>query len=90
MAATRPTSLFKIINGLRYCGVGSKVTRDIFKFPETYWVVTRVALSKDQDHGKVYGKMVWRGREKAAEERIAGVLKKQWALVALPDYGKKK
>jgi len=84
--SAHPTSLFKIINGLRYFGVGTKVTRSIYKFPETYWVVTRVMLSKDQSHGKVYGKMVWRGRPKEAEERIGSPLKKEWSLVSLPDY----
>ena len=84
--SAHPTSLFKIINGLRHFGVGTKVTRSIYKFPETYWVVTRVMLSKDQSHGKVYGKMVWRGRPKEAEERIGSPLKKEWSLVSLPDY----
>ena len=81
-----PTSLYKIINGLRLCGVGSKVTRTIYKFPETYWQITRVELSKDQNHGKVFGRMVWRGRPKEIEERLGSTLKKEWRLVSLPDY----
>jgi small subunit ribosomal protein S34 len=79
-------SLFQILNGLRYFGVGSKVTRSIYKFPETYWIVTRVQLSKDQMHGKAWGRMVWRGRLKGDEERIGSPLKKEWALINIPDY----
>jgi hypothetical protein len=62
MASTKGKSLQTLINGLRYFGVGSKVTRNIYKFPDTYFVVTRVNLSKDQNHGGVYGRKVWRGR----------------------------
>lgn len=80
------SSLYGLINGLRHCGVGAKVTRSIYKFPETYWLITRVQLSKDQNHGKVFGKMVWRGRQKELEERIGSTLKKEWQIVSLPDY----
>ena len=83
----RPSSLFKIINGMRYFGVGTKVTRSIYKFPETYWLITRVVLSRDQDHGKVFGRLVWRGRAKETETKIAGPLKKEWSLVSHPNYG---
>ena len=62
MASTKGKSLQTLINGLRYFGVGSKVTRNIYKFPDTYFVITRVNLSKDQNHGGVYGRKVWRGR----------------------------
>mmetsp|Transcript_10539 Transcript_10539/g.17176 ORF Transcript_10539/g.17176 Transcript_10539/m.17176 type:complete len:107 (-) Transcript_10539:166-486(-) len=79
-------SLFKIVNGLRYFGVGAKVKRDIFKFPETYWVVTKVNLSKDQNHGKIHGRLVWRGLPKPKDEEISTALKRQWQLVELPDY----
>ena len=33
--------LFRILNGMRYFGVGSKVTRCSYHFPETYWIVTK-------------------------------------------------
>ena len=71
---------------MRYFGVGSKVTRQIYKFPETYWVITRVRLSKHQEHGTIYGRLVWRGRPKPTEEKITAALKKQWSVVQLPDY----
>ena len=81
------TSLFRLVHGLRYFGVGSKVTRSIYKKPETYWVVTRVKLSKDQNHGKVFGRLVWNGRPKDREQRINTALKKQWSLLEVPHYG---
>ena len=31
----------QIVNGLRYFGVGCKVTRSIYKFPDTYWIITK-------------------------------------------------
>jgi small subunit ribosomal protein S34 len=86
MSSKSSGSLFQILNGLRYFGVGSKVTRNIYRFPETYWIVTRVQLSKDQLHGKAWGRMVWRGRLKDEEERIGSPLKKEWSLVNVPDY----
>ena len=39
-------------------------------------------------HGKVYGKLIWRGRPKEKEEKIGPRLKKQWLLLDLPDYTK--
>ena len=82
------SNLFSLINGLRYFGVGSRVTRSIYKFPDTYWVITRVVLSKDQNHGKVYGRLVWRGRPKETDDKIGSPLKKEWALLSTPDYGR--
>lgn len=43
-------------------------------------------LTPDQNHGKVYGKLVWRGRAREEEEAITCTLKRQWQLVGLPDY----
>lgn len=46
----------------------------------------RVKLTPDQKHGTVYGRMVWRGRPKDVDEKISSALKKEWKLLALPDY----
>ncbi len=86
MASTKGKSLQALLNGLRYFGVGSKVTRNIYKFPDTYFVITRVKLSTDQMHGSVYGRKVWRGRAMENDELISTALKKQWSVVSLPDY----
>ena len=45
----------------------------------------RVNLSPDQKHGKVWGRLVWRGKA-GEEELIRSPLKKQWSLLNLPDY----
>jgi hypothetical protein len=79
-------SLFECLNGLRYFGVGSHVTRSIYRFPDTYYVVSKVILSKDQRHGSVWGTMVWRGRPKAVSEKIGAPLKKEWSVVSVPEY----
>lgn len=48
----------------------------------------RIKLSTDQAHGKVWGRMVWRGVVKEKDEKIPGPLKDQWQLVATPKYSK--
>ena len=86
MASAAPKSLYNIVNGMRYFGVGTKVTRNIYQFPDTYWIITKVKLSKDQEHGDVFGRLVWRGRSKEHDKRIGTSLKKQWSVVETPDY----
>ena len=49
-------------------------------------IIKRVKLSKDQNHGKVYGRLVWRGRPKPKDEKISATLKEQWKLISLPNY----
>ena len=80
-------SLYNIVNGMRYFGVGSKVTRNIYQFPDTYWVITKVKLSKDQEHGNVYGRLVWRGKAKNYDMKRNLLL---LALVAIPFVSCKK
>ena len=43
-------------------------------------------LSKDQDHGKAWGRLVWRGRPQEKDDRIHSARKRQWSLVETPDY----
>jgi hypothetical protein len=81
-------SLFKVVNGLRYFGVGCKLTRSIHKLPNTYFLITDVKLSKDQNHGKAYGQLVWNGRPQAGTVEIGAPLKKEWSLLETPDYSK--
>lgn len=81
-------SIFRCITGLRYYGIGARVARCIYKFPDTYFIVTRVKMTTDQKHGKVWGVMVWRGIRKNVEERLPAPLKKEWTLVGVPDYRK--
>jgi small subunit ribosomal protein S34 len=78
--------LHNVVNGLRYFGVGSKVTRSIYQFPDTYWIITKVKLTVDQEHGKIWGRLVWRGRPKPKEMKINTAKKKEWSLLGVPDY----
>ena len=81
------SSLFlQIVNGLRYFGAGCKVTREIYKKPDTYWVISKVKLSKDQNHGKAFGQLVWNGRPTGKVRKIGSPLKKQWKLLNVPHY----
>lgn len=43
-------------------------------------------LSKDQDHGAAYGRLVWRGKPQGHDRRIHSARKGQWSLVDTPDY----
>lgn len=81
-------ALFTCISGLRYFGVGSRVTRNIYKFPETYYIITKVSPTPDQQHGRAWGVMVWKGIRKEKVERLGASQKKEWQLVGVPDYSK--
>lgn len=41
-------------------------------------------LSKDQNHGKVHGRLVWRGIAKPKDMKIGRALKKDWKLLEVP------
>lgn len=86
MSYPQTQTLFRIINGLRYFGVGCKLTRCTYQNPDTYWIITRVLLSKDQNHGKAWGRLVWNGRAKPRVQKIGPANKKQWTMVSFPDY----
>ncbi len=47
-----------------------------------------MSLSTDQDHGKVFGRLVWRGRPQEKDHRIGAALKQEWFLVEMPNYKK--
>ena len=42
----------------------------------------------NQSAGRIYGRLVWRGVPKAKDEEITSSYKKEWSVIALPDYGK--
>jgi hypothetical protein len=84
MVSSHPTYLSAAAH--RYFGRGTHVTRSIYKFPDTYYVLSQVVLSKDQKHGAAIGTLVWRGRAKASPQRIGAALKREWKVVKFPDY----
>ena len=85
---TKRQSLFSIVSGLRYFGLGAKVTRKTFKFPDTYWIITSVKLSPDNKSGEISGRMYWRGKPKKLGNVGITARNHEWALVDTPDYSK--
>ena len=81
-------NFYKCINGLRYLGIGARVTRNIYKFPNTYFIVTKVTMGSNQERGKAWGVLVWRGIRKSKSQRIGATQKDEWFLVGTPDYSK--
>lgn len=43
-------------------------------------------MTKDQEHGRAYGRLVWRGNSKPKDRQIGAALKKEWSLLELPNY----
>ncbi|KAJ0401962.1 hypothetical protein P43SY_002009 [Pythium insidiosum] len=81
--ARKSINIFQALVPTRHYGVGKKATRAIWdRFPEpSYWEITRILPSPDLKHGKVYGRLTFRGKTDPAEKRINGPLKRDWRLV---------
>ena len=43
-------------------------------------------MSKDQNHGKAYGKLIWKGKEIPKIQKIGNTLKKEWKVISVPEY----
>ena len=43
-------------------------------------------MSKDQNHGSVWGRFVWRGKEIPFVKRIGPALKREWKIHSFPNY----
>ncbi len=43
-------------------------------------------MSKDQNHGKAWGRLVFNGKVRPKDERIGAHHKKVWKLAAVPNY----
>eukprot|EP01031_Cornospumella_fuschlensis_P037170 gene37170-45114_t len=76
----------KIVNGLRHFGVGLKVTRSIYRHPNTFWTITRVQARPGVTHGKVFGRLTWNGKVAEKDTEVRCPLKKQWTIVEAPNY----
>lgn len=48
--------------------------------------IFRVKLSKDQNHGKAYGRLIWRGLPQPFDRQINSARKPQWKLISTPNY----
>lgn len=61
---TRPATLYEVLSRYPNDGVGQRVhqTRWYKKgLGDCYWEVTRTRLKLEGQHGKAWGKLVWRG-----------------------------
>ncbi|KAK7060277.1 hypothetical protein VNI00_001042 [Paramarasmius palmivorus] len=76
-------TLFSILSKTSSGGVGKHVYQTRWSrknIGDCYWVVTRSELKCEGKHGKVWGRLVWRGKEVSErDERIRGSLKYNWA-----------
>ncbi|KAH9963121.1 hypothetical protein BC827DRAFT_1193509 [Russula dissimulans] len=80
--STKPANLYQVLSRYAADGVGQRVyqTRWTNKgISDCFWIVTRTSLKKSSNHGKAWGRLVWRGKEVSPrEERIRGGLKYSW------------
>lgn len=59
-----PTTLYRTLSRLPKDGVGARVTQRRWAakgIEGSYWEVTRIKLKPDGQHGKAWGKLVWKG-----------------------------
>ncbi|KDQ07737.1 hypothetical protein BOTBODRAFT_166639 [Botryobasidium botryosum FD-172 SS1] len=79
-------TLYQVLAKLPENGVGARVTQRRWAakgIEGSFWEVTRVRLKDEGKHGKVWGKLVWRGRPiSERDELIRGGLKYQWEDVS--------
>ena len=57
-------TLYQVLSGLPKDGVGLKVSQSRWGkkgISDSYWEITRVRLKDEGNHGKAWGKLVWRG-----------------------------
>ncbi|KAK9759455.1 hypothetical protein K7432_017566 [Basidiobolus ranarum] len=81
-ASNSNKTLFQHLNLLKDNGVGSKVTITKWLdkgFNESYYLVTKVNLRTDLQHGKAWGIKYWQGRPETGKvQEIRGGLKFNW------------
>lgn len=79
---SRSGSLYSVLARYPKDGVGQRVhqTRWSMKgISDSYWLVTRTKLKLEGQHGKAWGKLVWKGKPiSQREELIPGGLKYTW------------
>ncbi|KAI0796515.1 hypothetical protein C8Q75DRAFT_710148 [Abortiporus biennis] len=80
--SSRPGNLYQVLSRYTQDGVGQRMhqTRWGMKGIEgCYWEVTRTKLKLEGQHGKAWGKLVWKGKPVSKrEELIPGGLKYGW------------
>ncbi|KIP09191.1 hypothetical protein PHLGIDRAFT_103185 [Phlebiopsis gigantea 11061_1 CR5-6] len=80
--STRPGTLYQVLSRFPNDGVGQRVHQTRWSVKDignSYWEVTRTQLKLEGQHGKAWGKLIWKGRPATGrEERIRGGLKYTW------------
>ncbi|EKM59443.1 uncharacterized protein PHACADRAFT_249939 [Phanerochaete carnosa HHB-10118-sp] len=79
---SRSGSLYSVLSRYPKDGVGQHVHQIRWNtkgIADSYWLITRTKLKLEGQHGKVWGKLVWRGKTiNIREVRIPGGLKYDW------------
>ncbi|THV05449.1 hypothetical protein K435DRAFT_961200 [Dendrothele bispora CBS 962.96] len=78
-----PGNLYQVLSRSPSGGVGKHVHQLRWSqngIEDCYWIVTRSKFKGEGNHGRAWGKLVWRGKEVSEKpERIRGSLKYKWA-----------
>jgi len=80
---SQPGTLYRTLSRLPNDGVGARIYQSRWEskgIQGCFWEVTRVRFRKGEgEHGKAWGRLVWRGKVVSEkEERIPGGLKFKW------------
>ena len=62
--STKPANLYQLLSRYPVDGVGQRVFQTRWSAKEIadcYWIVTRTSLKQGGNHGKAWGRLVWRG-----------------------------
>ncbi|KIO19880.1 hypothetical protein M407DRAFT_246026 [Tulasnella calospora MUT 4182] len=58
-------NLYQVLSSLPKDGVGARITQARWEkkgIQDSYWEITRVRLKAEGNHGKAWGKLVWKGK----------------------------
>ncbi|KAG8931345.1 hypothetical protein FRC03_002397 [Tulasnella sp. 419] len=81
----RSGTLYDVLSVLPKDGIGARVTQSRWEakgIKDSYYEVTQVRLKDEGRHGKVWGRLIWKGQPiKERDERIRKGLKYSWKLV---------
>jgi hypothetical protein len=81
-------NLASILSGLRYFGLGARVAKKDFIYPDSYWVITKSKLTADQKGVEAVATLIWKGSVTRKDRKLLETDYKQWVLLGVPDYSK--
>ncbi|KAI8914921.1 hypothetical protein DFJ77DRAFT_430848 [Powellomyces hirtus] len=80
-------NLVELIAHAPNAGVGLRVIPTVWHmkgWSDSFYTVTNIQLDGDMAHGKVFGKLTWRGREEPKITEIRKISKYNWHLYQPP------